>query len=824
MDITSQHAERHSERDFSLKFSTYVDSGAGIIHVRTNEIIRAAVAVRKQAIVDGGTVREWDVVNGFRQYTNDNVANVLINGDGNIDIGSAFSSPLDQLRNASDEDGVFYFVFINPHVFMENNPTLTQLLITYSHALPSTNVVVVLITPDLPLPSEVDANILSLHFEPPGLGELKESLGTILDGVKDDFEEGIALSEDEIEKVCYVGAGMTKNHFEMYAALSIVEAARDGKDAVECDDIIKGVSVGKTDVVNSNDILELYPSTDINNVGGLENLKNWVQKRRACYSDSAKDFGIEPPKGIVLVGPPGCAYGGTEITYRRGTRNSGRTLTLEGLYCKFNGLPYETAGTGNATPWHDRTLPTYIQSLDPEGEIFYNRVISVVQSGKKPVIRVTVDTGESIQLTASHPVAIPGGRFIPTGDLRVGSVVLMKGSMLPVNTGGRKVDARPPRKAVAVNYHPYTAKQARYARLVVEAHMNEMPVDEFIHILKHNKPLSLTLRYLTPEYDVHHMDEDTLNDDLSNLMVIDAVEHSRLHGKNENFNVEYVREATVVSVEELPARMTYDVQMDMPANNFVAEGFIVHNTGKSLVAKAISSELGVPLVRLDFGRVFNSLVGASEQRMRTALKMVENMSPCVLFCDEIDKGLGGIGGSGDSGTSNRVLGSFLTWLQDCQHPVFVMVTANNVTGLPPEMLRRGRFDAIFSTSLPNPRERREVLRIHLNIRGRDIADFPKEEVTEVVALSEGYVPAEIESAVKDALVDAFNEDEELSMAHVKKAILSMVPLSKAFAKEIAAMNDWAKNNATPAGIDAAAGSAAPTANSARRVSTRTRKS
>lgn len=251
MDITSQHAERHSERDFSLKFSTYVDSGAGIIHVRTNEIIRAAVAVRKQAIVDGGTVREWDVVNGFRQYTNDNVANVLINGDGNIDIGSAFSSPLDQLRNASDEDGVFYFVFINPHVFMENNPTLTQLLITYSHALPSTNVVVVLITPDLPLPSEVDANILSLHFEPPGLGELKESLGTILDGVKDDFEEGIALSEDEIEKVCYVGAGMTKNHFEMYAALSIVEAARDGKDAVECDDIIKGVSVGKTDVVLS---------------------------------------------------------------------------------------------------------------------------------------------------------------------------------------------------------------------------------------------------------------------------------------------------------------------------------------------------------------------------------------------------------------------------------------------------------------------------------------------------------------------------------------------------------------------------------------------
>lgn len=827
MDITSQHAERHSERDFSLKFSTYVDSGAGIIHVRTNEIIRAAVAVRKQAIVDGGTVREWDVVNGFRQYTNDNVANVLINGDGNIDIGSAFSSPLDQLRNASDEDGVFYFVFINPHVFMENNPTLTQLLITYSHALPSTNVVVVLITPDLPLPSEVDANILSLHFEPPGLGELKESLGTILDGVKDDFEEGIALSEDEIEKVCYVGAGMTKNHFEMYAALSIVEAARDGKDAVECADIIKGVSVGKTDVVNSNDILELYPSTDINNVGGLENLKNWVQKRRACYSDSAKDFGIEPPKGIVLVGPPGCLRGDAEVTYRRGARNSGRSIRLDDLYEKFNGISSSSRG------W-DTTMPTYLHSLDPDGVMFYNRVISVVKAGKKPCVKLSLVSGESLVLTGTHPVGIPGGRFIPVEDLKVGDHVLLRGSMKPQATGGKKLDARPPRRIENVKYHPhgsyhedseyYAYKRIAYARLVVEAHMNKMDVDEYIHALKHNERMSSSFKFLTPEMEVHHVDEDTLNDELSNLMVLDKAEHAREHSKLENFTVEYVKIGEVLSIEDAGSVMTYDVQMDMPANNFVANGILVHNTGKSLIAKAISSELGVPLVRLDFGRVFNSLVGASEQRMRTALKMVENMSPCVLFCDEIDKGLGGIGGSGDSGTSNRVLGSFLTWLQDCQHPVFVMVTANNVTGLPPEMLRRGRFDAIFSTSLPNPRERREVLRIHLNIRGRDIADFPKEEVTEVVALSEGYVPAEIESAVKDALVDAFNEDEELSMAHVKKAILSMVPLSKAFAKEIAAMNDWAKNNATPAGIDTAAGSAAPTANSARRVSTRTRKS
>ena len=547
MDISNSISNRHSENDFSLKFSTYVDAGVGIIHVRTKEVLRAAVAVRKQALIDGGVIKEWDVVNGFRSPTADTVSNVIFAGDGNIDIGSAFSAPLDQLRNQREE-GVHYFVYINPHVFMENNPTITQLLILYSHCLPSTNVVVVIITPDLPLPAEADAAILSLPFEPPGLGELRESLTSILKGVEANFDGGINVSAVDTDKVCYVGAGMAKNHFEMYAALSIVEAARHGEDAPTADDIIAGVSVGKTDVVNSNDILELYPSTDIKNVGGLENLKNWVAKRKGCYSDEAKEFGIEPPKGIVLVGVPG--------------------------------------------------------------------------------------------------------------------------------------------------------------------------------------------------------------------------------------------------------------------------------SGKSLIAKAISSELGVPLVRLDFGRVFNSLVGASEQRMRTALKMVETMAPVCLFVDEIDKGLGGIGGSGDSGTSNRVLGSFLTWLQDCKHPVFVMVTANNVTGLPPEMLRRGRFDAIFATTLPNSKDRREVLRIHLDLRNRDIADYPEQEVTEIVRLSEGYVPSEIESAVKDALVDAFDSGEEMEMRHVKGALLAMVPLSKAFAREIAVMNEWAKANATPAGLE-------PTADSthianARRVSTRNR--
>ena len=630
MDITSAHAQRHSEKDFSRKFSTYVDSGAGIIHVRTNEIIRASVAIRKQVIVDGGTVREWDVVNGFRSYTKDNVSNLLVDGDGNIDIGSAFSAPLDALRGPASE-GVCYFVYVNPHVFMENNPTLMQLLLTYSHALPSTNVVVVLVTPDLPLPTEAESNILSITFEPPGLGELQESLSDILNGVKGDFDDGVDLDEDDIERVCFVGAGMSKNHFETYAALAIVEAARDGKDTVTCQEIIDGVSIGKTDIVNSNDILELYPSTDINNVGGLENLKEWVAKRRDCYSDAAKDFGIEAPKGIVLVGPPGCLRGDAEVVYRRGIRNSGRSIRLDELYEKFNGIPSSTKG------W-DTTMPTYLHSLDPDGIMFYNRVISVTMAGKKPVMKLSLVSGESLVLTGTHPVGIPGGRYVPVEDLKAGDHVLLRGSMKPQATGGRKLDARPPRHIENVKYHPYGSyhedseyyayKRIAYARLVIEAHMNGLPVEEYVHALKHNPAMSSTFTFLPPEMEVHHVNEDTLDDELSNLMVLDKPDHAREHSKLENFTVEYVRIGEVAAVEDAGTVMTYDVQMDMPANNFVANGILVHNTGKSLIAKAISSELGVPLVRLDFGRVFNSLVGASEQRMRTALKMVESMSPC----------------------------------------------------------------------------------------------------------------------------------------------------------------------------------------------------
>jgi len=525
MKVSSTMAERHSENDFAENLRILSDSGAGVIHIRTNEVVRATLSCRQSVLVDGNHCREWDIANGFREFDVSNMFKNSVGGDGNTDIHSCMAVPGSKIADTEEDEIYTYFIFVNPQYWMEGNPIITHYLQQYCHTLASTNVRVLLITPDTPLPDPLNDSVVTIHFDTPSHAELKAYLGGVFNGVEGNILD--VDEDDDMDKICYAGAGMSREAFEMYASIAVVQSATEGEDStVGMEDIISGINKGKTEVINKNDILELYPSESIDDVGGMENLKEWVNKRADCYSDEAKEFGVEAPKGLVLVGIPG--------------------------------------------------------------------------------------------------------------------------------------------------------------------------------------------------------------------------------------------------------------------------------TGKSLVAKAIASELGVPLVRLDFGRVFNSLVGKSEERMRVALKMVESMAPCVLFCDEIDKGLGGIGGSGDSGTSSRVLGSFLTWLQENETPVFSMVTANNISGLPPELLRRGRFDAIFSTGFPTPDEVKEVLSIHLRKRGWDIKAYKASSIQGVLNAARGYVPAEIEAAVKDGLVAAFSEGVDLEMSHVTNALKAMVPLSKTYGEQIQKMALWMENNATPA--------------------------
>lgn len=527
MQIRQSFSDRNSEDEFSKSLQILSDAGSGVIHVRTGEVMRAVITLRRTILVEGDKYHEWDVNTGFKEFEVLSMYDLSRDGD-NLDLNRAMMVPLNATKESAvrnSPEKMHYFVVINPQYWWDGNPVFHYAVQQAAFILPSTNVALLLVTPDIPMPDTLSDLAVTLRFDPPSHKELTGYATGILHGVDDEVVEDI--EDEDIERICFAGSGMSKASFETYMSLSIVEASRLSKDhKVETDSIVSGIGKGKTEIVNRNDLLELYPPESMSNVGGMGNLKEWVSKRAGCYSDEAAEFGIEPPKGMVFVGVPG--------------------------------------------------------------------------------------------------------------------------------------------------------------------------------------------------------------------------------------------------------------------------------TGKSLAAKAIARELGVPLIRLDFGRVFNSLIGKSEERIRVALRMVESMAPCVLFCDEIDKGLGGIGGSGDSGTSSRVLGTFLTWLQDNTSPVFTMVTANNINALPPELMRRGRFDAIFSSTLPDEAEREEVLRIHLRKRGWDPEDFDKVGILSVVNASSGYVPAEIESAVKDALVDAFSNDQGFSMDHVVNALSEMVPLSKSYAQQIMEIQAWAEQNATPA--------------------------
>lgn len=225
----------------------------------------------------------------------------------------------------------------------------------------------------------------------------------------------------------------------------------------------------------------------------------------------------------------------------------------------------------------------------------------------------------------------------------------------------------------------------------------------------------------------------------------------------------------------------------------------VQGCGKSLCAKAVSTQWQLPLLRFDMGRMFGSLVGSSEENVRRAIAVAESVAPAVLWVDEIDKAFAGSQASGatDGGTTARVFGTFLTWLSEKTAPVFVVATANDISHLPPELLRKGRLDEIFFVDLPDPEERAEVFRIHLHKRGRDSASF---DLAGLAEASQDFSGAEIEEAINSALYDAFYGREELRTGHVLKALGETVPLARTMDEQIGQIRRWAEGRARNASL------------------------
>lgn len=223
----------------------------------------------------------------------------------------------------------------------------------------------------------------------------------------------------------------------------------------------------------------------------------------------------------------------------------------------------------------------------------------------------------------------------------------------------------------------------------------------------------------------------------------------------------------------------------------------VQGCGKSLAAKSIAAEWSLPLLRLDVGKIFNSFIGDSEKNMRNAINLAETMSPAILWLDEIEKGFSGTQSSGsvDAGVTARVFATFLTWMQEKEKPVFVIATANNLDQLPPELLRKGRFDEIFFIDLPSIEERVQILKIHIQLRKRDVAKY---DLNKLAENSKEFSGAEIEQAIISAMYSAFPQNREFTTEDVLQAIKETVPLAVTAREKVDELREWASQRARPA--------------------------
>jgi SpoVK/Ycf46/Vps4 family AAA+-type ATPase len=215
----------------------------------------------------------------------------------------------------------------------------------------------------------------------------------------------------------------------------------------------------------------------------------------------------------------------------------------------------------------------------------------------------------------------------------------------------------------------------------------------------------------------------------------------------------------------------------------------IQGTGKSLTAKAIAHHWHLPLLRLDVGRLFGGLVGESESRTRQMIQLSEALAPCILWIDEIDKAFSGADGRGDAGTTNRVFGTFITWLAEKTSPVFVVATANNVQSLPPEMLRKGRFDEIFFVGLPTQEERRAIFSVHLSrLRPHNL---PQYDLDRLAYETPDFSGAEIEQTLVEAMHIGFSQNRDFTIDDILESASQIVPLARTAQEQIEVLQAWA---------------------------------
>lgn len=508
---------------YRTSFGVLSAAGAGVILTRTREPHRVLQSLQMFAHEKTRTFRHWNFRDGWVTPSAD-----LEAPPSKDDL----AEPYGALRRIMDLDGngsqawdECILVMVWPEVVIGHHPPFEECLRQYSRDFPESKRRLVIVTSEgFMLPAKLQHDIPVLDFGLPSRDELSEVFTSLASSVADGVDQ--PYTDAQVGQLVSLGAGMTESEFELASAKAIALRRSEWPD-IPLDHFASVISESKTEIVKRSEVLELMVSETPENIGGLDKLKEWIKRRVKVFSQEARDAGVDAPRGIVLIGPPG--------------------------------------------------------------------------------------------------------------------------------------------------------------------------------------------------------------------------------------------------------------------------------TGKSLCGKAIAAELKIPLIGFDISKCFAGIVGQSEGLVRSALKQVEAMAPCVVFLDEIDKaGLSPQKGGGDAGVSDKILGALLTFMQESKAPMFWILTANRPDALPPELLRKGRMDEVFSVLPPNKVEREAILRIHLTKRKQKPLKGADLELA--VTASKGYVGAEIEAAIKEACVDAFTEGSKVNGVAIAGHLACMKPISIAFKKDFDAMTKWASDNARPSSV------------------------
>lgn len=508
------------------------------------------------------------------------------------------------------------------------------------------------------------------------------------------------------------------------------------------------------------------PKRGLIDIGGNDLFKQKIGTLSKIFRsrDKASEFKIRKTKGLLLTGLPGCLSKTTKLKIRR--KQHTKEYTVEEAYHFYHGIEHPDIEV--LRTWDKSDVK--IESLLPDGMILYQEIENFWFSGNKEVFRLTTESGKQVDVTEEHPFYSPDHPkadkegFVQLKQLRPGDSVHVKIEKELTGRLPRKFN----RREVHLRYHPFAWKQfvngqrykrTHFARIVVEAGMNNMSPEELIKICRTDRKRTTTLKFLSNDLDVHHKDGNFLNDSPENLEVLPASAHHEEHRDISIQNLPHARATSekIAAVQRIGIVATYDITMKGQHKNYVAQDFVVHNTGKSTMSKAIAYEFDIPYVRLSLNQMYGKFLGESETRLKQTLDFANSIGALVEI-DEIDKELQPE--KETNATEGRVVASLLTYMAG-EHDIVFVGTANTIDHLPEALYRKGRFDEIFFFDLPNREERAAIFMIHLKNAGIDAEKF-QDEFNQAVDNSVNFVGAEIQWAIEETTRLAFvaNLDKE----------------------------------------------------------------